>query len=298
MPGKRCCVATHPLSTLNHGYALLDSGGHEKLERFGEKVIIRPSSVAIWNRKGRKEWNTADAHYEPTRGWLFQGAAFSEWPVPCTEAVSLLLRPQDNGQVGLFPDHLSYMGALAETVRVLAQRKREGVRVLNLFAYTGLATFVCARAGAQVTHVDSSKRLLTWAQDNMRHSGIDARRVRWIREDAVAFAEREIRRGNRYDVVLLDPPTFSRVSKRVGWTLEEAFPRLVRICGEILSPDAGVLFFSQHASEFSAEVVRNLLLDIPLFRTWDVTVEPLVLRELDSIRVIPCGSLVKAVGAL
>jgi 23S rRNA (cytosine1962-C5)-methyltransferase len=275
--------------SMNHAYELIDSGDNQKLERFGEKLIARPSSVCVWQQRLPDFWKKADAVYSLKNKWIFKGAPFSEWQVE-VQGVRLKLKILSNGQLGFFPEHRLYLPQLLEKLSAL--KKSGSPRLLNLFAYTGLASYVAALAGAQVTHIDSSKKAITWAKENAQLNSIAPDRVRLLPEDAIKFLEREKRRGNFYDVILLDPPSFSRLSKSNSWTLEEILRTLTLASLDLLNAKKAAIFFTNHSSVFVNDIIRNLFLDYCSKRS-DVFTEQRVLRlkEADSKRELPSGSL-------
>jgi 23S rRNA (cytosine1962-C5)-methyltransferase len=218
-------------------YALIDSGAARKLERFGELTVIRPEGQAIWHPAlADSEWDkahaifTGDTDEEGIGRWRFPKTPLGEtWPLQW-DGISYLGRFTSFRHVGVFPEQAAHWRFVQEQ---LAPRKAP--RLLNLFAYTGIASLVAARAGAHVTHVDASKKAIAWARENQEIAGMTALPIRWICEDAVKFSERELRRGNRYDAILLDPPMYGRGPKGEVWRLFEDLPSLVAICRRLLS---------------------------------------------------------------
>ena len=273
------------------GYSLLDSGEEQKLERFGSKVISRPSSLAIWRRrKGQDVWGKWDAQYHPDGGWAFRTKTFNEWEMDLG-SFRLELRLQNNGQLGLFPDHLNYLPDLLKAVKACGKSHPQ---VLNLFAYTGMASMALAKVGCEVCHVDLSKQALSWARRNMDINDLSSREesagVRLIPEDAVKFTERELRRGNRYDLIIADPPSFGRLGKGKSWSLDEIALQLVDNCFKLLAPKHGSLFLTCHHSVMGQEVLNNLLLDHAP-EDARITTRNLALPEQDTKRLLPAGYL-------
>lgn len=241
-------------------YALLDSGAGRKLERYGPYVIERPEGQAIWQPAlPASEWAKADAVFtgdtdeEGMGRWRFPREPLGEtWPM-AHDGIAYLGRFTSFRHVGVFPEQASHWRHMEGLIRG-ADRP---VRVLNLFGYTGLASLVAARAGAEVTHVDASRKAIGWARENQEMAGLSDRPIRWICEDAMKFVEREERRGSRYDIVLLDPPAYGRGPKGEVWQLFDNLPVMVDLCREILTarPLAMVLtaysirasFFAMHA---------------------------------------------------
>jgi 23S rRNA (cytosine1962-C5)-methyltransferase len=277
------------------GYKLIDSGLNAKLEQYGEKILSRPSSVCVWGRRlSAAEWEGASAVYEPKEGWRFPGGEkFTEWTVTIG-GVKLLLELQSNGQIGIFPEHSLYVPSLVEDITKLKAAGCAEPNVLNLFAYTGMATVAAAMAGAAVTHIDSSKRALTWARKNLELNDCGGKSVRLIPEDVSKYLEREKRRGNRYDIVVVDPPSFSRVSRDVSWTLEDFVLELYEACRDVLVAERGALYFTNHSSYYMNEVIRNLVLDTFGSKQVSVATAPLLVREVNTERAMPAGSLVHA----
>ncbi len=273
-------------------YELIDSGEGERLERFGDRVLIRPSKFSVWKRRTPAAWQSAHASYQHKGGWRFRGNRFEEWTMECGE-YSLVLRLQDNGQVGIFPEHQGYLERLSGAIKKHALSKGRSAKVLNLFAYTGMASIVALKAGAEVTHVDLSKKVLEWAQKNFAlNGGLSAR---MIREDALQFVEREIRREKNYDVVIADPPSFSRISDREEWELEGILGNLISILVKVLDPISGTLVMTSHHFESGGHVMANLIHDqLPVHRSAEVTTGELTLTESSSPRILPAGFLVWA----
>jgi 23S rRNA (cytosine1962-C5)-methyltransferase len=275
------------------GYTLLDSGDGRKLERFGDIIIDRPSSLSTWRRRQpAATWANAAARYIPPDRWEHPGRPFSSWKATIA-GVIFELELMSNGQVGLFPEHAMYLPEVGIAIGSLAQGIKRPLQVLNLFAYTGLATCYCANLPhVQVTHVDLAKRAIERAKHNTSLNSIAHDRVRWITDDALTFMAREARKGNRYDVVIIDPPSFSRVSKQNTWTLDEKAPEIVSLVLNVLHPERGVVYFTNHSSASTSDVARNIALDT--FSDHDVAIDikSLALTEEFSPRRLPAGSLI------
>jgi 23S rRNA (cytosine1962-C5)-methyltransferase len=198
-----------------------------------------------------------------------------------------------NGQVGLFPEHAIYLSDIQQSIVSLAERNKRPVSILNLFAYTGLATSFCALLPqAQVTHVDLAKRAIEWAKRNAALNAIPSDRIRWIVDDALAFMAREQRKKNLYDIVIIDPPSFSRVSKNNTWTLDEKAPEIVQLVLSVLQPEAGVVYFTNHSSASTSDVARNIALDTFCDKDVSIAIRSLALEEEFSPRKLPAGSLI------
>lgn len=235
-------------------YELLDSGAGAKLERFGEVVLERPSSLAIWPRKNKELWAKADGCFETKKGWVSRQSLPVEWPIEIA-GVTMMLRGQTNGQLGLFPEHESYLSSLSNFLQ-------PGSLVLNLFAYTGLASLVASKAGAAVTHVDLSKRCLDWTRQNLEASNISGSDIRLIPEDALTFLRRAAKRKDTFDAVILDPPTFSRVNDTKKWDLDEILVELLELVLSVTNQKRGLVLFSSHHYEFGSVVPKNVIKSI------------------------------------
>lgn len=220
-------------------YALVDTGNGRKLERYGSYRIVRPEAQALWSpRLPDTEWEAADATFvgigdEDTDGrWRYRDKIGPTWPMSY-DGVSFLGRFTNFRHVGLFPEQATHWDWMVERI---AGRDRP-TRILNLFGYTGIASLLTARAGAHVTHIDASKRAIAWAREGQAASGLDDLPIRWICEDAQKFVARELRRGNRYDGIILDPPKFGRGPKNEVWDVFTDLSPLVADCRALLSDD-------------------------------------------------------------
>jgi 23S rRNA (cytosine1962-C5)-methyltransferase len=283
------------MSTLSiPGYSLLDSGDGRKLEQFGDRIIDRPSSLSAWRRRQPKAvWEKADARYQHPDRWEFLSSKpFKDWRAKI-HGVDIDLELMSNGQVGLFPEHAMYLSEVAATLDKLSKTRAEPVQVLNLFAYTGLATSFCAKLqNTYVTHVDLAKRAIDRAKLNANSNQIPQDKIRWIVDDALGFMAREARKEKRYDVVIIDPPSFSRVSKQNTWTLDEKAPEIVALTLDVLNPKQGVVYFTNHSSASTSDVARNIALDRFADKEVEIAIRSLALTEESSPRRLPAGSLI------
>jgi 23S rRNA (cytosine1962-C5)-methyltransferase len=241
---------------LVEGYQLVDVGDGRRLERFGDHLVDRPQPGAVERRAAPERWPEADLRYDRVGGWTGAGvvAARHGWSVDL-QGLSFELRPTDAGQVGLFPEHAALLSWL--TTR-LAERGSEP-SVLNVFASTGLVTVALARAGASVAHVDAAKSAVDWARRNAALNGVADRPIRWLIDDVRAFVAREVRRGRRYDGVVLDPPTYGHGISGRSWRLERDLePLLAEI--RLLAPD-GFLLLTAHTTDLLPARLGALLGD-------------------------------------
>ncbi|WP_235832155.1 class I SAM-dependent methyltransferase [Aquirufa rosea] len=253
-------------------YQLIDSGGFEKLEKFGSFIVRRPEPQAIWGKSlSEQAWQSqCHAHFKKEKGsvergqWEIKGKVADKWFMPYQSKrlnLSFKISLSSFKHVGLFPEQASNWEYLAEKI---PQFKHNKPKFLNLFAYTGGASLVCRQMGADVTHVDSVKPVLSWARENMEISKLDG--IRWMAEDALKFVKREARRGNLYQGILLDPPAYGRGPDGEKWVLEEQIEDLLLSVKEILDPEEHLLLSNVYSLGFSTLVVENLMngiFDVP-----------------------------------
>jgi 23S rRNA (cytosine1962-C5)-methyltransferase len=231
------------------GYELLDVGRGARLERFGTRVVVRPLPEATGDRRDPAPWRAASLRYDDG-GWTGRDAA-SAWQTDIA-GVRVELRPTATGQVGLFPEQATAWAWLRDRVG-------PGVRLLNLFAYTGVATLVAAAAGASVAHVDASRPTVAWARRNAELSSLADRPIRWIVDDAAAFVRRELRRGRGYDGVLLDPPSYGHGPGGRTWRIEADLPSLLDRCAELVGGSDGFLLLTAHTPGFGQDRLAELM---------------------------------------
>lgn len=225
-------------------YRLLDSGAGRKLEQVGPYRFVRPEPQALWSpARADKEWDSADAIFSPSAAededagrWRFARELPETWTLRWND-ISFLSRATPFRHLAFFPEHSVHWRFARDCIR--AHKGDAQPEVLNLFGYTGLASLACAAAGARVTHVDASKRAIGLARENQATAGLNDAPIRWICDDALAFVRRELRRGRRYDGVILDPPKFGRGPKGETWRLESDLTELLRACQELLRTDPG-----------------------------------------------------------
>jgi len=239
-------------------FELLDASGGEKLERWGSVILARPDPQVIWETPKGSEWGRVNARYHRSAAgggsWEIRSLPRPEWEVSYRE-LRFHIRPTGFKHTGLFPEQAVNWDFMAAKIRAAGRP----VRVLNLFAYTGGATLACAAAGASVVHVDAAKGMVQWARDNAKLSGLEGAPVRWIVDDCKKFLEREIRRGSRYDGIVMDPPSYGRGPGGEVWKLEESVYELCRLAAQVLAGDALFLLLNSYTTGLSASVMEYLL---------------------------------------
>ncbi len=258
-------LATTPLVMRTEGwadYAMIDSGGGRKLERYGPYSVVRPEPQCLWKPKlGDDVWSGADALFDPSGDedegrWRFTDTPKEAWPL-AWRGVRFNGRFTAFRHLAFFPEQAANWAWLDETLRA----GPGGARVLNLFGYTGVASLVCAAAGAAVTHVDASKKAIGWARENAELSGLADRPVRWICEDARRYVQREVKRGSRYEGIILDPPKYGRGPNGEVWRLFEDLPELLALTVQLLSENARFLILNGYAERISGLSLASLLAD-------------------------------------
>ena len=278
-------------------YALLDSGHGRKLERFGGYVFDRPEPQAMWKqhlvpgawlradatfKDGGKDGRSGDDDGEAGR-WRYTKPLPAAWPVDVM-GVTLQCRLMNFRHLGLFPEQVPHWEWMLERIKSI---RGEQPRVLNLFAYTGAASLIAARAGADVTHVDASKKAIGWAKENQAASKLVDATLRWILEDARKFVARQVRRGKTYHVILIDPPKFGRGPEGEVWDFFTHMPQLLRDCEKLLAPKYGSMIVTSYAIRASALAIDGLVREVLEARPGDVETGELALVETGAQRMLP-----------
>jgi 23S rRNA (cytosine1962-C5)-methyltransferase len=269
-------------------YELLDSGLGQKLERYGPYTLSRPDPEALWNRSlGAQGWDDADLKFirKGTKTqWIIKEGVKKNWPIEFG-GLNFSIKPTSFKHTGLFPEQFLNWQWMEEVI------KNEGrtVKVLNLFAYTGGATLAAARAGAEVCHVDGSKTAVAWARENAELSGLSDKPIRWIVEDVVLFLKREIKRGNKYDAIIMDPPSFGHGPKDELWKIEESFLELMKLCKDILSDDPLFVLINGYTVGYSPITYQNNLIEMMSEHKGNIEVGELTIKESNTQRLLPCG---------
>jgi 23S rRNA (cytosine1962-C5)-methyltransferase len=261
-------------------YALLDSGSGRKLERFGKIVVDRPEPQALWQpRLAKTEWAKANAVFSASgeddeKGkWRIDKPVPDAWPVKIDD-VTMLCKLSGLWHLGLFPEQYPHWLWMLDH---LAGVSGETPRVLNLFGYTGAASLLSAKAGADVTHVDASKKAIAWGKENQTASKLDAAKIRWIVDDASKFVAREVRRGKTYHMILVDPPKFGRGPEGEVWDLFTHLPALLNDCAKLLAPKDAAMVLTVYAIRASAlgfdQLIRDTLANKGAYETGELAIE-------------------------
>ncbi|MEI8062174.1 MAG: class I SAM-dependent methyltransferase [bacterium] len=264
-------------------YELLDSGSNYKLERYGKFVLSRPDPQALW-ATDTKTWKS-DAEFRSGDGergnW---NEVLESWPINFG-GITLKIKLSPFKHTGLFPEQLANW----QWMEKLISESKRPIKVLNLFGYTGGATLVCAKAGAEVTHVDASKSAITWANENAELSGLKDKPIRWMLDDALAFVKKEIRRGNKYDAIVMDPPAYGRGAKGEVWKIEEGFLPLIDDCINLLSDNPLFFVLNGYSAGYSAIAYAQNITVIQQKYGGTVESGELVIQESKHKRLLPCG---------
>lgn len=273
-------------------YEIIDCSNGEKLERWGKYLLIRPDPQVIWDTpKTDAGWKHCNGHYHRSKKgggeWEFFDLP-KQWQIQYG-ALTFNLKPFSFKHTGLFPEQAANWDWFSGRIRQTVQAGHP-VKVLNLFAYTGGATIAAAAAGAQVTHVDASKGMVTWAKENAVSSGLKDAPIRWLVDDCVKFVEREIRRGNRYDAIIMDPPSYGRGPKGEIWKIEDMIHPLIRLCTQILADDALFFLVNSYTTGLAPAVLTYLLSTELKGRGGHVESQEIGLPVKNTGLVLPCGA--------
>jgi len=289
---QRLTLTTPPVGD----YALIDSGEEQKLERYGDVLLARPDPQALWpKRLDDEEWAKANGRFvrQGREGkWIEQNLP-KEWNIKFGE-LQFIIKPTSFKHTGLFPEQWSNWQWVGERIKgaggpQVPSGAEGGVKVLNLFGYTGGASLAAAAAGANVTHVDASKTAVSWASDNANLSSLGGRPIRWIVEDALVFLRREVKRGNKYDAIIMDPPAFGHGPKDELWKFEEHFLELMSLCQQVLSPQPLFVLINGYAAGYSPLAFAYNLESIQKKFGGQIEFGDLMIAEQSSDRLLPCG---------
>lgn len=270
-------------------YELIDMANGEKLERWGKYILRRPDPQVIWDSNNKAIWNKADAIYHRSRSgggsWEFKRQLPERWQISYGN-LKFNIEPTGFKHTGLFPEQAVNWDWMIDKIKSRGTQ----TKVLNLFAYTGGATVACTSAGAEVCHVDAAKGIVTWAKENMEASGLAKRPVRYIVDDCIKFVKREIRRGRKYDAVIMDPPSYGRGPGGEMWKIEDSLFEMVQLCAQVLSDKPLFFLMNSYTTGLSPTVLNNIL---------NIAMKPLYkgkiysgevgLRATSSGLILPCG---------
>jgi 23S rRNA (cytosine1962-C5)-methyltransferase len=270
-------------------YEIIDMANGEKLERWGNIKLIRPDPQIIWKNKSfPNEWKNANARYNRSNtgggAWEYKKRLPESWQVKYKN-LTFNIKPMGFKHTGLFPEQAVNWDWMINKI----QQSKRNIKVLNLFAYTGGATVACLSAGASVCHVDSSKGMTTWAKENVESSGLREKPVRFIIDDVVKFVQREIRRGNKYDAIVMDPPSYGRGKNGEVWQFENNIADLVELCMQVLSDDPLFFLINSYTTGISSRVLANLLELNMKNHKGKITSGEIGLPMKNSNLVLPCG---------
>ncbi len=272
-------------------FELIDADDGNRLERWGDIILIRPDPQVIWNEgKKDKRWNSAHAVYHRSNSgggyWEKLKNVPDVWIIGY-EGLTFRLKPMGFKHTGLFPEQ-AVNWSLA---RKLIEEENREISVLNLFSYTGAATLACLKAGAKVTHVDASKGMVNWAKENAVASDLADKPVRWLVDDCMKFVKREIRRGNKYDAIIMDPPSYGRGPGGEVWKLEQQLGELLSDVGKILSDDPVFFFLNSYTGGLSPTILNYMVKqNIAKNLSGEVFTDEIGLRITNRDMVLPCGS--------
>ena len=269
-------------------YEILDMANGEKLERWGNIILIRPDPQIIWKDKSKPAlWKKANAHYHRSKSgggeWEYIKNVPKAWQIKYKN-LTFNLKPMGFKHTGLFPEQAVNWDFMMNKIK----NANRPSKVLNLFAYTGGATVACAAAGASVCHVDSSKGMTAWAKENVASSGLADRPVRFIIDDVIKFVQREIRRGNKYDAIVMDPPSYGRGANGEVWNIEESLYTLVELCKEVLSDKPLFFLINSYTTGLSPTILANIL-KMTVKKKGKVICGEVGLPMKDSDMILPCG---------
>lgn len=276
-------------------YEVIDTSDGEKLERWGEYILVRPDPQVIWNTKKRNPlWKKENGHYHrSSKGggeWEFKNLP-NEWSIKYN-SLTFNLKPFAFKHTGLFPEQAVnwdwFSGIIQNKIK---ENPEKPFKVLNLFAYTGGATLSAAKAGAHVTHVDASKGMVNWAKENAVSSGLSDAPIRWLVDDCVKFVEREIRRGNKYDGIIMDPPSYGRGPKGEIWKIEESIYPFIELCTELLDKNSTFLLINSYTTGLQPAVLTYMI-NTAIVSKFGGKVESgeIGLPVTDTGLVLPCGA--------
>ena len=279
-------------------YELLDTGEGEKLERFGPYTFVRPLENAVWKKTlPEGEWNKADGKFWSSKegakaGWKMSKRHFDKWEMEY-KGIKFFASPTPFRHLGFFPEHAVHWDFIEQRIKSAEARLPQKIKFLNLFGYTGVASLFALRAGAEVTHLDASKQVLNWAKENQKlnsHLGLENLPLRVIEDDAIKFLEREAKRGNKYDAIIMDPPKFGRGPKGEVWKIEEMLPKLLSAVRKVLSDQPLFVILTSYADDSSSLTTGYALEEMVKGLPGTVESGELCVSEKSNNRLIPLAN--------
>lgn len=268
-------------------YEILDMAGGQKLERWGDYILSRPDPQIIWSDESTNLWHTKHAEYirSNTGGgsWNIEKKLPFSWTINYQD-LKFNLKLMGFKHTGLFPEQAYNWNLIREKIKA----SKKEVKVLNLFAYTGGASIAALSAGASVVHVDSSRGMIDWAKENVKLNNLEDRPIRFLVDDVRKFVRREIRRGNKYDIIIMDPPSFGRGSKNEVWSLESDLAQLIKETSELLSDEALLFIINSYTTGLSKTILENLLY-LNIKQAGIISSDELGLPMTNSKLILPCG---------
>ncbi len=282
-----------PYPALWKEYALLDTGDGERLERFGEYIFRRPDPQILWKKSlPESTWDRAHGSFvrtfEDKGEWKFSTKIPDKWLVHYDD-FKLWVEPTPFKHLGVFPEQASHWDWMRKIIQDSQSKPDAKPQVLNLFGYTGGSSIACAKAGAFVTHVDASRPSIAWAKENQRASGLPEDSIRWILDDVLAFVRREVRRGKKYDAILMDPPSFGHGAKGEVWKFHTHFPLLLEECAALLSDTPLFVVVNAYAVSVSSLLLFTMLDETFTKRPGETSCGELLLKQENSSRLLSTG---------
>jgi 23S rRNA (cytosine1962-C5)-methyltransferase len=277
------------------GYALIDSGAGEKLERFGVFTLARPDPQALWAKSAPTEvWQKAqgvfsrESEKSEKSSWKMKTGLPEKWQIELG-GLQFWIKPSSFKHVGVFPEQVGNWNWLREVIAMAGAKTAQKISILNLFGYTGAATLAAASAGAEVCHVDGSKTAITSAKENAELSGLGGKPIRWILDDAMTFVKREVKRGKKYDGLIMDPPVFGRGPDGEVWKIEEDLLKLMELCKQVMTPKPLFFLINGYAAGYSAVAYENILKDLTKDWAGEIEIGELTIEEEKIGRLLPAG---------
>jgi 23S rRNA (cytosine1962-C5)-methyltransferase len=274
-------------------YALIDSGGGRKLERFGDFILIRPCAQAVWRpQQSATVWEKAHARFErssPGQRWYNRETLPESWVVSIVE-IRFNLTATNFGHVGVFPEQAGQWQWVMQCCRQIIQSEKRQMSILNLFAYSGGATLAAAKGGASVTHVDASSGMVARARENAVINCIPSQSIRWIVDDVNKFLQRELRRGNHYDGIILDPPTFGRGNKGEVYKIDDQLIETLTCCRMLLSTQPVFMLLSSHTPGYTPRVMHNVMQQTMEDLPGDIDSNEMLLDQPHPLLPLPSGA--------